>query len=118
MQPPLMPLVKASQDDHVHVVGYTERDYLELVDWAGRAIRSRNVSACFGHLKYGVKLFLAARNVGKFTAAVASIERSSPSRRPRRCSRRQAQVFENLRNGRGIFDVEGKIAGQPQRQFG
>ena len=40
VQPPLMPLVKASQDDHVHVLGYTERDYLELVDWAGRAIRA------------------------------------------------------------------------------
>lgn len=38
VQPPLMPLGKASQDDHVHVLGYTERDYLELVDWAGRAI--------------------------------------------------------------------------------
>ncbi len=46
VQPPLMPLVKASQDDHVHVLGYTERDYLELVDWAGRAIRADKRHPC------------------------------------------------------------------------
>ena len=39
-QPPLLPLVNASNDSHAHALGYTERDYLELVDWAGRAVRS------------------------------------------------------------------------------
>ena len=39
-QPPLLPLVSASDDSYVHVLSYTERDYLELVDWAGRAVRA------------------------------------------------------------------------------
>ena len=39
-QPPLMPLVKVNHDDHAHALGYSERDYLELVDWAGRAVRA------------------------------------------------------------------------------
>lgn len=38
-QPKLMPLVKQSQDRHRNAIGFTLRDYLELVDWAGRAIR-------------------------------------------------------------------------------
>jgi len=50
MQPPLMPLVKAGQDDHVHVLGYTERDYLELVDWAGRATRPDKRGAIPRHI--------------------------------------------------------------------
>ena len=50
VQPPLMPLVKASQDDHVHVLGYTERDYLELVDWAGRAVRADKRGAIPSHI--------------------------------------------------------------------
>ena len=36
---PLMPLDKHSQDPHKNALGYTCKDYLELVDWAGRAIR-------------------------------------------------------------------------------
>lgn len=36
---PLMPLVKQSQDPHKNTIGYTRKDYIELVDWAGRAIR-------------------------------------------------------------------------------
>ena len=36
---PLMRLVKQSQDPHRNAIGYTTKDYLELVDWAGRAIR-------------------------------------------------------------------------------
>jgi REP element-mobilizing transposase RayT len=36
---PLMRLVRASQDRHVNAIGFTTTDYLELVDWAGRAIR-------------------------------------------------------------------------------
>jgi len=35
----LMPLNKAHQDPHPNVLGFTERDYLELIEWAGRAIR-------------------------------------------------------------------------------
>ena len=36
---PLMRMVKQSQDSHRNAIGYTTKDYLELVDWAGRAIR-------------------------------------------------------------------------------
>jgi REP element-mobilizing transposase RayT len=36
---PLMPLVKQSQDPHKNAIGFTTGDYLELVDWAGRAVR-------------------------------------------------------------------------------
>jgi len=35
----LMRLIKASSDKNPHAVGYTTRDYLELVDWVGRVIR-------------------------------------------------------------------------------
>jgi hypothetical protein len=36
---PLMRLVRQSQDPHRNAVGYSTKDYLELVDWAGRAMR-------------------------------------------------------------------------------
>jgi REP element-mobilizing transposase RayT len=36
---PLMPLVKQSKDPHKNAIGFSTRDYLELVDWAGRAVR-------------------------------------------------------------------------------
>jgi len=36
---PLMPLVKQRHDRHQNAIGFTLRDYLELVDWAGRAVR-------------------------------------------------------------------------------
>ena len=36
---PLMPLVKQTHDPHKNAIGFTTKDYLELVDWAGRAIR-------------------------------------------------------------------------------
>ena len=36
---PLMPLVKQRHDRHRNAIGFTLRDYLELVDWAGRAVR-------------------------------------------------------------------------------
>jgi len=36
---PLMRLLKQSQDSHRNAIGYTTKEYLELVDWAGRAIR-------------------------------------------------------------------------------
>lgn len=49
-QPPLMPLVKTSQDEHVHALGYTERDYMELVDWAGRAVRADKCGAIPNHI--------------------------------------------------------------------
>lgn len=50
VQPPLMPLVKTSQDEHVHAQKYTERDYLELVDWAGRAVRADKRGAIPNHI--------------------------------------------------------------------
>jgi len=49
-QPALMPLVKTSHDEHVHALGYTERDYLELVDWAGRAVRTDKRGAIPSHI--------------------------------------------------------------------
>ncbi|MDX1251678.1 MAG: hypothetical protein IDH49_05395, partial [Gammaproteobacteria bacterium] len=41
---------KANQDEHVHRLGYTECDYLELGDWAGRAVRSDKRGAIPGHI--------------------------------------------------------------------
>jgi len=39
-QPPkLMPLVKQHRDTHQHSIGFTLKDYIELVDWSGRQIR-------------------------------------------------------------------------------
>ena len=38
-RPRLMPLVKQHRDPHQHSIGFTLKDYLELVDWAGRQIR-------------------------------------------------------------------------------
>ena len=35
---PLLPLVKAKEDGHIHAMGYSLMDYIELVDWAGRSI--------------------------------------------------------------------------------
>jgi REP element-mobilizing transposase RayT len=37
--PSLMPLVSGREDNHPNAIGFTSNDYLELVDWAGRAIR-------------------------------------------------------------------------------
>jgi len=50
VQPPLLVLVKSGQDDHVHSLGYTERDYLELVDWVCRAIRADKRGAIPCHI--------------------------------------------------------------------
>lgn len=36
---PLVPLVKSKSDTHPHALGFTTKDYLELVDWTGRAAR-------------------------------------------------------------------------------
>ncbi len=36
---PLMPLTPQSQDPHPNAIGFSLGDYLELVDWAGRAVR-------------------------------------------------------------------------------
>lgn len=36
-QVPLVSLIQSSRDGHLHSLGYLERDYLELVDWAGRS---------------------------------------------------------------------------------
>ena len=35
---PLVPLVKASDDQHVHILGYSLHDYMELVNWTGRIV--------------------------------------------------------------------------------
>ena len=37
--PGLMPLVQQHRDPHQHSIGFTLKDYIELVDWAGRQIR-------------------------------------------------------------------------------
>ena len=37
---PLIRLVKASSDTHPNALGFTLKDYVELVDWAGRTIHS------------------------------------------------------------------------------
>ncbi|MDH5730295.1 MAG: transposase [Gammaproteobacteria bacterium] len=37
-KPKLMPLVKQHQDPHKNSIGYTTLDYLQLIDWSGRAI--------------------------------------------------------------------------------
>jgi REP element-mobilizing transposase RayT len=44
-QPPLMPLVKQNQDQHKNAIGFTLMDYLELTDWAGRAVRENKRGA-------------------------------------------------------------------------
>jgi hypothetical protein len=38
-KPKLMPLVKQPRDEHQHSMGFTVKDYIELVDWAGRQVR-------------------------------------------------------------------------------
>ena len=38
-RPRLMPLVKQHRDAHQHSIGFTLKDYIELVDWAGRQVR-------------------------------------------------------------------------------
>jgi REP element-mobilizing transposase RayT len=42
---PLMPLVKQRQDRHENAIGFTLQDYLELIDWAGRAVRENKRGA-------------------------------------------------------------------------
>ncbi len=49
-QPSLMPLVKQSQDRHKNAIGFALLDYLELVDWAGRAIRENKRGAIPEHV--------------------------------------------------------------------
>lgn len=46
----LMALVKQRQDPHPQALGFTARDYLELVDWAGRAIREDKRGAIPEHI--------------------------------------------------------------------
>lgn len=38
-RPRLMPLVAQHRDSHQNAIGFTLRDYLELVEWAGRQVR-------------------------------------------------------------------------------
>jgi hypothetical protein len=70
---PLMRLVKQSQDPHRNAIGYTTKDYLELVDWAGRAIRDdkrgaipNSVPPILERLKLNPNTFLSF--VGKSTS--------------------------------------------------
>ena len=65
-QTPLMRLVKQSQDPHKNAIGYTTKDYLELVDWAGRAIRDNkrgaipnSIPPILERLKLNPKTYLA-----------------------------------------------------------
>lgn len=45
---PLMPLLKRSLDRHESAIGFALADYLELVDWAGRAVREDKPRAIAG----------------------------------------------------------------------
>jgi hypothetical protein len=63
---PLMRLIKQSQDPHRNAIGYTTKDYLELVDWAGRAIRDNkrgaipnSIPPILERLKLNPKTYLA-----------------------------------------------------------
>ena len=44
-KPRLTPLESPSQDIHKHAFSFTSKDYLQLVDWSGRAIRDDKRSA-------------------------------------------------------------------------
>jgi REP element-mobilizing transposase RayT len=46
---PLMPLVKQVKDRHENAIGFALTDYLELIDWAGRAIRENKCGAIPEH---------------------------------------------------------------------
>lgn len=48
--PHLIPLGSASADPHRNVLDFATEDYLELVDWAGRAIRDEKRGAISEHL--------------------------------------------------------------------
>jgi len=48
-QIPLMPLTPQSLDPHPNAIGFSLRDYLELVDWAGRAVREDKRGAIDGN---------------------------------------------------------------------
>ena len=48
-QIPLMSLTPQSQDPHPNGIGFSLRDYLELVDWAGRAVREGKRGAIDGN---------------------------------------------------------------------
>ena len=63
---PLMRLVKQSQDPHRNAIGYSTKDYLELVDWAGRTIRDnkrgsipKSIPPILERLKLNPKTYLA-----------------------------------------------------------
>jgi hypothetical protein len=77
---PLMRLVKQSQDPHRNAIGYTTKDYLELVDWAGRAIRDdkrgaipNTIPPILERLKLNPKTYLAF--VGKSSSRVPNMKR-------------------------------------------
>lgn len=46
---PLMLLTSQSQDPHPNAIGFSLRDYLELIDWAGRAVREGKRGAINGN---------------------------------------------------------------------
>jgi hypothetical protein len=75
-----MRLVKQSQDPHRNAIGYTTKDYLELVDWAGRAIRDdkrgaipNTIPPILERLKLNPKTYLAF--VGKSSSRVPNMKR-------------------------------------------
>jgi REP element-mobilizing transposase RayT len=47
---PLMPLISQRDDPHPNAIGFTLTDYLELVDWAGRAVREGKRGAIDDHI--------------------------------------------------------------------
>ena len=40
-----MPLVKQKNDRHPNAIGYTLKDYLDLIDWVGRSVRTEKRGA-------------------------------------------------------------------------
>ncbi len=47
--PRLMPLVSQREDSHPNAICFSTKDYLELVDWAGRAVREDKRGAIPSH---------------------------------------------------------------------
>ena len=63
---PLVPLVRTPGDQHLHGIGYSLHDYLDLVDWTGRIVRqgkrgiiSETTPAIFHRLELNPEAFIS-----------------------------------------------------------